>query len=99
MPKRVRVEEADTATLTIKDPDRDTSGRTVRVFIGEEPLDATDERGSAPGAAEGEQIDIDYSVPDPGDDYYGEIIIEDGSGNKEPWARFHMEVRDWQSID
>jgi hypothetical protein len=99
MPKRVRVEEADAATLTIKDPDRDTSDRTVRVFIGQEPLDASDERGDAAGGPKGEDITIQYSVPDPGDDYYGEIIIEDGSGGKEPWARFYMEVRDWQSID
>ena len=40
-------EQESAAQLTITDPDRDTTGKTVRLYIGTRPFGTSDERGSA----------------------------------------------------
>ena len=89
-------EQESPAQLTITDPDRDTSGKTVRLYIGQRPFNPSDERGSAAGTAQGTDLQIAYDVPEPGS-YEAEIVIDDGSGFT-AWTRFAVRVVDWLSI-
>ena len=89
-------EQESPAQLTVVDPDRDTSGRTVRLYIGDRPFSPSDERGSAAGTAQGDDLQIAYDVPEPGT-YEAELVIDDGS-TLQAWTRFRIRVVDWLSI-
>jgi hypothetical protein len=93
----VLAEQETPAQATIVDPDRDTSGKTVRLYIGDRPFDASAERGSAAGTTQGTDLQIAYEVPDPGGPYEAELVIDDGS-DLTAWTRFRVRVVDWQSI-
>lgn len=92
-----QVSEADTATLTIKNTDRDTSGDTVRFYVGSPPFSPSDEVGSASGVSALSDLDISYSVPDPGT-YRAELVIDRSGGDREAWVQFRLCVTSWASI-
>ena len=92
-----QVSEEGTATLTIKDTDRDTTGDTVRFYVGTPPFDASDEVGSAAGVSAGSDLNISYSVPGPGT-YQAEVVIDRSGGDREAWVQFQLYVTSWASI-